>query len=92
MRENVAAAAGNVNERTFLPEAEPGRHGKHHSYRFDYEGPLAEVSTDYEAAEDSLDLEVRSSSTVMTDRRIVITLRVYMAIILKNFERTRVRT
>ena len=59
MRENVAAAAGDVNERTFLAEAEPRRHGKHHPYRFDYQRPLAEVSTDYEAAEDSLDLEGR---------------------------------
>jgi len=49
MGENVATAASNMNEGTFLAETQTGRHRQHHANGFDDQRPLAEVTTDDKA-------------------------------------------
>lgn len=39
--EDVPAAAGHVDQRALLPQAEAGRHSQHQSDGFDHQGPLA---------------------------------------------------
>ncbi len=45
-----------MNHGSFLSETESGRDGQHNGHRLDQEGPLAQVTSDDEPAEDRLDL------------------------------------
>lgn len=56
--EDVAAAAGDVDEGAFLAQAEASRHRQHHPHRLDQQRPLAQVAPDDEATQNGLDLQV----------------------------------
>lgn len=62
VREDVAAAAGHVDQGALLPQAEARRHGQHQSDGLDHQGPLAQVAPDDESTQDGLDLEKRTAS------------------------------
>jgi len=51
MRQNVATAAGDMNERTFLAETETSRDWQHHTNRLHYQSPLAKIATNDEATQ-----------------------------------------
>lgn len=55
--EDVAAAAGDVDEGALLAQAEARRHRQHHPHRLDQQRPLAQVAPDDEAAQNGLDLQ-----------------------------------
>ena len=52
----VGAAAGHVHQRALLPQTEPGGDGQHQRDGLDDQGPLPQVASDDEAAEDGFNL------------------------------------
>lgn len=54
--EEVSAAAGHVDQRALLPQAETRRHRQNQGDRLDQQGPFPQVAPDDEAAEDCFDL------------------------------------
>ena len=61
--EDVAAAASNVDEGPLLAQTEARRHRQHHAHRLDQQRPLAQVTTDDEATQDGLDLQMSKNIT-----------------------------
>lgn len=57
VREDVATAAGHVDQRPLLPQAKAGRHSQHQRDGLDHQGPLAQITPDDEPAKDGFDLE-----------------------------------
>lgn len=57
VREDVAAAAGHVDQGPLLPQAEAGRHSQHQGDGLDHQGPLAQIAPDDEPTEDGFNLE-----------------------------------
>lgn len=55
--EEVSAAAGYMDQRALLPQAETRRHRQHQSDRLDEQRPFPQVATDDEAAQDGFDLQ-----------------------------------
>lgn len=65
MTQYVGAAAGHVDQRALLPQAEPRGHGQDQGDGLDDQGPLAQIAADDEAAEDGFNL----TETQRGDRR-----------------------
>lgn len=63
--EEVSAAAGHVDQRTLLPQAETRRHRQDQGDRLDQQGPFPQVAPDDEAAEDRLDLHKNANKFVV---------------------------
>lgn len=57
VREDVAAAAGHMDQRPLFPQAEAGRHSQHQRNGLDHKGPLAQITPDDEPAKDGFYLE-----------------------------------
>ena len=55
--EDVATAAGDMDEGSFLAEYEASTSGEHHADGLDEQRPFAKVTSDDESAENGLDLE-----------------------------------
>jgi len=49
MSEDVAAAGGEVDKRTFLADTETSRHRHHHADGLGHQRPLAEIAADHKA-------------------------------------------
>lgn len=61
--EEVPAAAGHVDQRSLLPQAEARRHSQDQGDGLDQQGPFPQVAPDDEAAEDRLDLRTTNFTT-----------------------------
>lgn len=57
--QDVGAAAGHVDQRALLPQAEPRGHGQDQGDGLDDQGPLPQVAPDDEPTEDGLNLRER---------------------------------
>lgn len=63
VREDVAAAAGHVDQRALLSKAEAGRYSQHQSDGLNHQGPLAQITPDNESAKDGFYLERSQEDT-----------------------------
>lgn len=61
---DVAPAAGHVHVRPLLAQGQSRRHRQHHAHRLGQQRPLAQVPSDDETTQDSLDLQWRANCSV----------------------------
>ncbi len=63
---DVPAAAGHVDQRPFLPQTEPRRHGQNQRDGLYHQRPLTQIPADDETAQDGFDLQ--DGNTGMTTK------------------------